>query len=75
MQDVETDEPHDLVVAAQKNWHEDQQVLVCCQAAINRSGLDVALKLIRDGYEPKDAIHLMREKRGQAVLANRHFEK
>jgi hypothetical protein len=35
----------------------------------------MALMLIRDGYAPKDAINLMRGKRGQAVLANKHFEK
>jgi hypothetical protein len=35
----------------------------------------MALMLIRDGYAPEDAINLMRGKRGQAVLANKHFEK
>jgi protein-tyrosine phosphatase len=75
MKDFETDELHDLVVAAHKDWKKGKRVLVRCQAGINRSGLVMALMLIRDGYEPKDAIHLMREKRGQAVLANKHFEK
>jgi protein tyrosine phosphatase len=75
MKDFETEELHDLVVAAHKDWKKGKRVLVRCQAGINRSGLVMALMLIRDGYEPKDAIHLMREKRGQAVLANKHFEK
>jgi hypothetical protein len=35
----------------------------------------MALMLIREGYAPEDAINLMRGKRGQAVLANKHFEK
>ena len=74
MKDFETEELHDLVVAAHRDWKKGKRVLVRCQAGINRSGLVMALMLIRDGYEAKDAIHLMREKRGQAVLANKHFE-
>jgi hypothetical protein len=35
----------------------------------------MALMMIREGYAPEDAINLMRGKRGQAVLANKHFEK
>jgi protein-tyrosine phosphatase len=75
MKDFETDELHDLVVAAHKDWKKGKRVLVRCQAGINRSGLVMALMLIRDGYTPEDAINLMRGKRGQAVLANKHFEK
>jgi hypothetical protein len=75
MKDFETDELHDLVVAAHKDWKKGKRVLVRCQAGINRSGLVMALMLIRDGYAPEDAINLMRGQRGQAVLANKHFEK
>jgi hypothetical protein len=49
-------------------------VLVRCKTGINISGLVMALMLIRDEYEPKDAIHLMRENRGQTVLSNRRFD-
>ena len=75
MRDFQADELHDLVVAAHRDWKKGKRVLVRCQADINRSGLVMALMLIRDGYAIKDAIHLMREKRGEAVLANKHFEK
>lgn len=75
MQDFNTDELHDLVVAAHWDWKKGKRVLVRCQAGINRSGLVMALMLIREGYSPEDAIDLMRHKRGEAVLANQHFER
>ena len=74
MQDFDTDELHDLVVAAHRDWKKGKRVLVRCQAGINRSGLVMALMLIRDGYTAEAAIDLMRHKRGEAVLANQHFE-
>ena len=74
MKDFQTDELHDIVVAAHRDWKKGKRVLVRCQAGINRSGLVMALILIREGYSAEDAINLMREKRGRAVLANKHFE-
>lgn len=74
MKDFQTDELHDIVVAAHRDWKKGKRVLVRCQAGINRSGLVMALMLIREGYSADDAITLMRGKRGQAVLANKHFE-
>jgi hypothetical protein len=74
MKDFQTDELHDIVVAAHRDWKKGKRVLVRCQAGINRSGLVMALMLIREGYSAEDAITLMRGKRGQAVLANKHFE-
>lgn len=75
MKDFETDELHDIVVAAHRDWKKGKRVLIRCQAGINRSGLVMALLLIREGYSPEDAIDLMRHKRGEAVLANQHFER
>jgi len=74
MKDFQTDELHDIVVAAHRDWKNGKRVLVRCQAGINRSGLVMALMLIREGYAADDAINLMRAKRGRAVLANKHFE-
>lgn len=74
MKDFHTDELHDIVVAAHRDWKKGKRVLVRCQAGINRSGLVMALMLIREGYAAEDAIDLMRKMRGEAVLTNRHFE-
>jgi len=49
--------------------------LVHCQAGLNRSGLVVALALIRSGRTPDEAIALLREKRSPAVLCNPAFER
>lgn len=75
MKDFQTDELHDIVIAAHRDWKKGKRVLVRCQAGINRSGLVMALMLIREGYSAEDAINLMRTKRGEAVLANKHFER
>lgn len=47
--DFEGDELHDLVVAAHKDCRQGKRVLVRCQAGMNRSGLVMALMLIREG--------------------------
>jgi len=51
-----------------------RKVLVTCLAGYNRSGWIVALALIRRGWTPKEAIKLLREKRGSNVLNNEFFE-
>lgn len=48
--------------------------LVHCQAGLNRSGLVVAYRLIRDGMAPKDAIETLRRHRSPDVLCNPVFE-
>lgn len=63
----------DIVKMAHKDWKSGKKVLIRCQAGLNRSGLVMALVLIRDGYTPADAIRLMREKRSPAVLCNQMF--
>jgi hypothetical protein len=48
--------------------------LVHCQAGLNRSNLVAALALIRGGMNAVDAVKLLRDKRGPAVLCNPAFE-
>lgn len=49
--------------------------LVHCQQGWNRSGIIVALALVRSGMWPRDAIALMRENRSDEVLSNPVFER
>lgn len=51
-----------------------QNVLIHCQAGINRSNLVAATVLKKLGYSAEDAIALLREKRSHLVLANKSFE-
>ena len=64
----------DIVSVTHRQWKAGKQVLVRCQAGLNRSGLVMALVLIREGYAPDDAIDLIRERRGSSALCNRSFE-
>lgn len=52
----------------------DQQVLVHCQAGLNRSGLLAARILVMRGRTPAKAIALLREQRSPLVLCNEAFE-
>jgi hypothetical protein len=70
--DPET-ELEDVVKMAHKDWKSGKRVLIRCQAGLNRSGIVMALVLIREGYSPEEAITVMREKRSDAVLCNKHF--
>lgn len=49
-------------------------VLVHCQAGLNRSSLVVARALMLEGMSAPDAIALLREKRSPACLSNKGFE-
>lgn len=75
MTDFEPEELQLLVDQAHADWQLGRQVLIRCQAGLNRSGLVMALVLIKAGYEPADAIALIREKRGDAALCNGVFER
>lgn len=69
---VSIDEVADEVVAA---LHEGGNVLVHCQAGINRSNLTAALALMKwKDMSADEAIALLRSKRSDLVLANRAFE-
>ena len=54
-------------------WKQGDRVLVRCQAGLNRSGLVIALILIKDGLTPAEAIARIRENRGEDALFNRDF--
>jgi protein-tyrosine phosphatase len=55
-------------------WRSGATVLVRCQQGVNRSGLVTALLLMFDGMAAGQAIELLRERRGAAVLNNLTFE-
>ena len=55
------------------DWKSGKKCLIRCQAGINRSGLMVALILMRDGMSAEDAIALIRKKRSVYALDNAHF--
>lgn len=51
-------------------WKKGKKVLVRCQAGMNRSGLVMALILIRDRVSAAEAIKLIRNKRDIDALSN-----
>lgn len=53
---------------------EGGNVLVHCQAGINRSNLIAGLVLMKVGLTSDEAITLLRQQRGEIVLANQAFE-
>jgi protein-tyrosine phosphatase len=54
-------------------WKAGDRVLVRCQAGLNRSGLVLALILIKDGLKPEEAIKRIRDNRGPDALFNEDF--
>lgn len=65
----------DLVEQIVEALEEGGNVLVHCQAGINRSNLTAALVLRKwKGLTSAEAIAMLREKRSPLVLANRGFE-
>lgn len=58
---------------AHQRWADGAEVMIRCQAGMNRSGLVTALVLILAGLTPGQAITLIRRQRGQACLFNEHF--
>jgi hypothetical protein len=58
---------------AHADWKAGKRVLVRCQAGLNRSGLVMALVLIREGYNPEQAVELIRQNRGDIALCNDTF--
>ena len=51
-----------------------KKIGVRCQLGINRSTFVVGKLLIKLGYQPSEAIALIREKRSPYALNNKHFE-
>ncbi len=58
---------------AHHRWLDGAQVMIRCQAGMNRSGLVTALVLIQAGLTPAQAVSLIRRQRGSACLFNTHF--
>lgn len=71
--DVDLDDLESTVSAAYQDWQAGKRVLIRCQAGMNRSGLITALVLMRHGIRAKDAVELIRSKRGYLALSNRYF--
>ena len=64
----------ELARLAHRAWSSGRSVLIRCQAGVNRSGLVSALVLMLEGYQPAEAIELLRQRRSRVVLSNGHFE-
>lgn len=63
----------DVVKLAHADWKKGKRVLIRCQAGLNRSGLIMALVLIREGYTATQAIEMQRTARSNWVLFNEDF--
>lgn len=72
IEDVNLFDLFDAVKFAHDQWMRGGKVLIRCQAGWNRSGLVMALVLIRAGWSAQAAIDLIREKRHSA-LCNQKF--
>jgi len=66
-------EIHSIADWAYEEWKAGKRVLIRCQAGLNRSGLIMALVLIKDGFSPKEAIDLIRARRSPYALCNADF--
>lgn len=73
MADFDPAELEDIVSMAYADWKRGKKVGVRCQAGMNRSGLIVALVLMKDGFTAEQAIALIREKRSKHALFNKKF--
>ena len=71
--DIDLDRLRQAVDFGYDRWKQGDRVLVRCQAGLNRSGLVLALILIKDGLTPQDAIARIRDNRGEDALFNRDF--
>jgi protein-tyrosine phosphatase len=67
-------ELYQVVRIAHDDWKRGKKVLIRCQAGWNRSGLIMALVLMREGYTADEAINLIRQKRSPHALCNKGFE-
>ena len=66
-------EIHDIAEWAHREWKRGRRVLFRCQAGLNRSSLCASLVLMKEGYDPKDAIDLIRARRSPNALCNKDF--
>jgi hypothetical protein len=73
--DIDLNRLRRAVDFAHDQWKLGDQVLIRCQAGLNRSGLVTALVLMKDAFEAQEAIDLIRTERGEDALCNSHFER
>jgi hypothetical protein len=73
--DVDFETIFQLVDVAYQDWKAGKTVLIRCQAGLNRSGLLMALVLMKDGYSAVEAIDLIRKMRSEWALCNENFVK
>lgn len=71
--DIDLDRLRQAVDFGYDRWKQGDRVLIRCQAGLNRSGLVLALILIKDGSKPAEAISLIRTNRGEDALFNHDF--
>lgn len=64
---------YDLADWAHDRWSSGRRVLIRCAGGMNRSGLLVALTLMKSGLEADEAIALVRDRRHPWALSNRSF--
>ena len=58
---------------AHSEWKSGSTVLIRCQAGLNRSGLITSLILLKEGLSLVQILELIRSKRGEYALSNKHF--
>jgi protein-tyrosine phosphatase len=75
IQDIDLKRLKQAVDWGYEQWMRGDRLLVRCQAGLNRSGLVVALILIKSGQMSLAAIELIRRRRDQNALCNSAFEK
>jgi hypothetical protein len=75
MSDMDFEALDEVVNIAYNDWKAGKQVLIRCQAGLNRSGLIMAKILMKDGYTADEAIALIRANRSEWALFNKTFEK
>jgi protein-tyrosine phosphatase len=73
MSDIDLNRFRQAVEFGYARWKSGDRVLIRCQAGLNRSGLVLALILIKDGLTSDRAISLIRKGRGDDALCNSHF--
>jgi protein-tyrosine phosphatase len=75
IKDIDLDRLRQAVEFGYARWKQGDRVLVRCQAGLNRSGLVLALILIKDGLTPIEAVARIRDNRGDDALFNQDFHK
>jgi len=71
--DIDLDRLRQAVDFGYDRWKAGDRVLIRCQAGLNRSGLVLALILIKDGLTAQEAIARIRANRGDDALFNNNF--